>query len=72
MGSLERGEVRWETSEEAGFMAQERDDDGSARRQSKGEGNCGLLCIYYVLGTVLDTFHSSSPFVWESLLCPGL
>lgn len=26
--SLERSETRWETREEAGFMVQERDDDG--------------------------------------------
>lgn len=67
--SLERSKARWETSEEAGFMVQERDDDGFGQEieQQRRELWFYPPTMYWAL---YWTFHSFSPFL-EFLLCPG-
>lgn len=63
MVSLERGEARWETSEEAGLMVQERDDVGFIQEiEHRGRE---LLFIVHLLcaGHCTRHFSSSSPFV---------
>lgn len=73
MGSLERGEARWETSEEAGLMVQERDDVGFIQEiEHRGRE---LLFIVHLLcaGHCTGHFSSSSPFVlgFFFFLCTG-